>query len=216
MTCEAARRLLFHSFPPFPPFPPSFLENGCSALAPQHTQTAPGRNRPVLAWAPKSVGEKAKLIKMSEARQQLGFRSCFLFKNEEKANTTFVEVDFAFSSSVGFASFGQLLVKHSLLVTLLDAQDRLQEMFHNLGLPRRLHQHVGMGGNLPSWATKLMAANKKQKQTEVIEIDSSEEDSEDGDSSNDSSDEDSSDELHKVYSWHTHSRCSRPLHSDKL
>ena len=56
-----------------------------------------------------------------------------------------------------------------------------------------------MGANLLSWATKLMAANKRQKQTEVIEIDSGEEDSEDGDSSDDSSDEDSSDELHKAF-----------------
>ena len=102
-----------------------------------------------------------------------------------------------FAASVDFGSFGLLLVKHSLLVTMLDAQDRLQGMFHDLGLPRRLHRHVGMG----SKGLELAAKNKKQKTTEVIEIDSGEEDSKDIDSSDDSSDEDEkgAPELHKVF-----------------
>ena len=42
--------------------------------------------------------------------------SVYLWKNEEKPNTTFVE-------------------------------DQLQERYHDLGLPRRLHRCVGMGNN---------------------------------------------------------------------
>lgn len=83
--------------------------------------TASGKNRPVLAWAPEDEdGQPAYgqpvVIKESEAKAQLGFRSVFLYKNEEKANTTFVE-------------------------------DLLQERYHDLGLPRRLHRRVGMGDN---------------------------------------------------------------------
>ena len=62
---------------------------------------------------------------------------------------------------VNFASSGHVLVKHSLLVTLLDAQDRLEEMFHDPGLPRHLHRHVSMGSN----GLELAAVNKKQKTT---------------------------------------------------
>jgi len=75
---------------------------------------ASGRNRPVLAWAPDD-GQPV-VIKESEAKAQLGFGSVFLYKNEEKTNTTFVE-------------------------------DLLQERYHDLGLPRRLHRRVGMGDN---------------------------------------------------------------------
>lgn len=75
-----------------------------------------GRNRPVLAFAPEETGGEPVLIKMSEAKEQLGFDAVFLWKNEEKPNTTFVE-------------------------------DRLQQRYHHLGLPRRLHRRVGMGDN---------------------------------------------------------------------
>ena len=78
--------------------------------------TASGKNRPVLAWAPEDEDGQPVVIKESEAKAQLGFRSVFLYKNEEKPNTTFVE-------------------------------DLLQERYHDLGLPRRLHRRVGMGDN---------------------------------------------------------------------
>jgi hypothetical protein len=77
---------------------------------------ASGKNRPVLAWAPEDEDGQPVLIKESEAKAQLGFRSVFLYKNEEKPNTTFVE-------------------------------DLLQEHYHDLGLPRRLHRRIGMGDN---------------------------------------------------------------------
>ena len=69
-----------------------------------------GRNRPVLRWA---TGD---LIRESEAKEQLGFRSVFVWKNDEKPNTTFVE-------------------------------DQLQQRYHDLGLPRRLHRQIAMGSN---------------------------------------------------------------------
>ena len=78
--------------------------------------TASGVNRPVLAWAPMDEGGQPVVIKESEAKAQLGFRSVFIWKNEEKLNTTFVE-------------------------------DALQERYHKLGLPRRLHRRVGAGSN---------------------------------------------------------------------
>ena len=78
--------------------------------------TESGKNRPVLQWAPEDEDDQPVPIKESEAKLQLGFDSVFLYKNEEKPNTTFVE-------------------------------DLLQERYHDLGLPRRLHRCVGMGDN---------------------------------------------------------------------
>ena len=53
--------------------------------------TASGKNRPVLAWAPEDEYGQPVVIKGNEAKAQLGFRSVFLYKNEEKTNTTAVE-----------------------------------------------------------------------------------------------------------------------------
>ena len=74
------------------------------------------KNRPVLAWAPKEDEDEPQAITQGEAKTMLGFSSVYLWKNEEKPNTTFVE-------------------------------DQLQERYHDLGLPRRLHRCVGMGNN---------------------------------------------------------------------
>ena len=57
-----------------------------------------------------------ELITMNQAKTMLGFHSVFLWKNEEKPNTNFIE-------------------------------DLLQERYHDLGLPRRLHRQIGMGNN---------------------------------------------------------------------
>ena len=75
-----------------------------------------GNNRPVLAWAPEEDEDEPQAITQGEAKTMLGFSSVYLWKNEEKPNTTFVE-------------------------------DQLQERYHDLGLPRRLHRCVGMGNN---------------------------------------------------------------------
>ena len=74
------------------------------------------KNRPVLAWAPEEDEDEPQAITQDEAKTMLGFSSVYLWKNEEKPNTTFVE-------------------------------DQLQERYHDLGLPRRLHRCVGMGNN---------------------------------------------------------------------
>ncbi len=75
-----------------------------------------GKDRHVLLFAKMDEDGQHAVIKESEAKEQLGFRSVFLYKNLEKPNTTFIE-------------------------------DRLQERYHELGLPRRLHRRVGMGSN---------------------------------------------------------------------
>ena len=75
-----------------------------------------GNNRPVLAWAPEEDEDEPQAITQGKAKTMLGFSSVYLWKNEEKPNTTFVE-------------------------------DQLQERYHDLGLPRRLHRCVGMGNN---------------------------------------------------------------------
>ena len=62
------------------------------------------------------VEQQTKPITENQAKTMLGFDSVFLWKNEEKPNTTFVE-------------------------------DQLQERYHHLGLPRRLHRRIGMGDN---------------------------------------------------------------------
>ena len=50
-----------------------------------------GKNRPVLAWAPTVEGGKPTLITQGQAKARLGFNSVFLWKNEEKPNTTYIE-----------------------------------------------------------------------------------------------------------------------------
>ena len=50
-----------------------------------------GRNRPVLAWAPEEDEDEPQAITQGEAKTMLGFSSVYLWKNEEKLNTTFVE-----------------------------------------------------------------------------------------------------------------------------